>query len=40
LDRKLSPAAVHSKADLTAEFQKRLREDGFELEWQAGIRPL
>jgi hypothetical protein len=40
LDRKLSPAAVHAKADLRAEFQKRLREDGFELEWQAGIRPL
>lgn len=40
VDRKLTPAAVHARADLTVEFQKRLREDGFELEWQAGIRPL
>lgn len=39
-DRKLMPAAVHAKADLTAEFQKRLRDDGFELEWKVPIRPL
>ncbi|MEN9547288.1 MAG: hypothetical protein RLZZ356_2020, partial [Verrucomicrobiota bacterium] len=31
---------VHAKADLTAEFQQRLRQDGFELEWSGSIRPL
>jgi hypothetical protein len=40
VDRQLTPAAVHAKVDLTAEFQKRLREDGFELEWKVAIRPL
>jgi hypothetical protein len=40
LDRKRTPAEVYAKSDLTAEFQKRLRDDGFELEWQVPIRPL
>ena len=40
VDRQLTPAAVHATVDLTAEFQKRLREDGFELEWKVAIRPL
>jgi hypothetical protein len=40
VDRQLTPAAVHATVDLTTEFQKRLREDGFELEWKAAIRPL
>lgn len=40
VDRKRTPAEVHAKADLTAEFQQRLRQDGFELEWSGSIRPL
>ena len=39
-DRKTTPAAVHAKADLLADFQKRLRDDGFELEWRVPVRPL
>lgn len=39
-DRKLTPEAVHARAGLTADFQKRLRDDGFELEWTVPIRPL
>jgi len=39
-DRKLTPEAVHARAALTAEFQKRLRDDGFELEWNLAVRPL
>ena len=39
-DRKTTPAAVHAKTDLLADFQKRLRDDGFELEWRVPVRPL
>jgi len=39
-DRRLTPEAVHARPGLTAEFQKRLGDDGFELEWSVPVRPL
>ena len=39
LDRKESPKAVRANPKLLAEFQQRLRNQGFELEWPK-IRPL
>ena len=40
LERKTVPAAVHESPGLTGEFQKRLRDDGFELEWTVPHWPL
>lgn len=39
LSRKEPPRQVRRNADLLAEFQQRLRQDGFELEWPR-LRPL
>jgi sugar phosphate permease len=40
LERRTIPAAVHGSRALTVEFQKRLRDDGFELEWAVPVHPL
>jgi hypothetical protein len=40
IERKRVPAEVRSKREILGEFQKRLRDDGFELEWTVPVRPL
>jgi len=40
LERRTIPAAVHASPALTGEFQKRLRDDGLELEWTVPVHPL
>jgi len=40
MERRTTVRAVRAGATLLAEFQQRLRDDGFELEWPRNVRPL